>query len=153
MNQKTNEEYMQEALLLAKKALSKDEVPVGAVLVRKGKIIAKAYNKREKSRDATAHAEILCIRKACKKLKDFRLNDCEIFVTLEPCAMCMGAILNARVGKLIYGASINKEEVLSAKEIAERANLNHNCIIEGGVLAEECGALVSGYFKSKRKNK
>ena len=145
--------HMKIALDEAYKALKKDEVPVGAIIVRNGKVIAKAYNKREKSRDATAHAEILAIRKACKKLKDFRLNDCEMYVTMEPCAMCMGAILNARLGKLYFGASINKEDCLTAKEIKERANLNHKCEIESGVLDQTCGKLVSDYFKSKRKNK
>jgi len=149
----TKNEIMKIALNQALKAKNKDEVPVGAVIVFNGKIIAKAFNKREKSKDATNHAEIICIKKACKKLKDFRLNNAELYVTLEPCLMCLGAILNARIKKVYYGASINKEGALTSQEIIERAELNHKCEIEGGVLAEECSSLVSNYFKSKRKNK
>ena len=147
------EKFMQVALELANKAYKKDEVPVGAIIVKNQKIIAKAFNKREKQHDATAHAEILCIKKACRKIKDFRLNDCEMYVTLEPCFMCMGAILNARIKKLYFGASNNKEGVITTKEIIERAELNHRCEVNGGMLAEECGRLVSDYFKSKRKEK
>lgn len=145
--------YMKIAIDEAKKAYKKDEVPVGAVIVLNGKILASAYNKREKKKDATAHAEILCIKKACKKLRDFRLIDTEMYVTMEPCTMCMGAILNARIKKLYFGAYANKEGALSAFEINERAELNHKCEIEGGVFAEECSNLVSLYFKSKRKKK
>ena len=149
--ERTHEAYMEIALLEAQKALKANEVPIGVVIVRDGKIIAKAHNTREKSHDATAHAEILAIRKACKKLRDFRLNDCIMYVTLEPCTMCMGAVLNSRVGTLVFGASQDKENVLSAAEINERANLNHKTQIVSGVLAEECSSIVSAYFKSKRK--
>ena len=149
----TKLDFMKIALKEAKKAKQQDEVPVGAVIVYDGKIIAKAYNKREKSKDATNHAEILCIKKACKKMKDFRLLDADIYVTLEPCLMCLGAILNARIKNVYFGASINKEGALTSKDIIERVELNHKCEIEGGILAEECSSLVSDYFKTKRKNK
>ena len=114
------------------------------------KIIAKAYNKREKKRDATAHAEVLAIRKACKKLHDFRLVGCDIYVTLEPCVMCMGAILNARLDNLYFGAKVNKQDVLPCETLASKAGLNHNINITGGIMADECGELVSSYFASKR---
>ena len=149
----TNEEYIEIALKEASKAYKKDEVPVGAVIVKNGKILAKAYNKRESSRDATSHAEILCIKKACKKIKDFRLLDCDIYVTLEPCLMCLGALLNARVRTIYFGASINKQESIKSQEIIERAGLNHKCNIVGGILEQECSNLVSNYFKDKRKGK
>ena len=144
------EKFMKKALVLAKKAYEQDEVPVGAVLVKDGKVIASAYNKRESSQDATAHAEILAIKKACKKLNDFRLIGTELYVSLEPCVMCTGAILNARIEKVYFGASITNGSI-SASELVERAELNHKTEIVGGYLKEECSALVSNYFKGKRK--
>ncbi|MBQ7452721.1 MAG: tRNA adenosine(34) deaminase TadA [Clostridia bacterium] len=149
-NTQDYEFYMDKALELAKKARAKDEVPVGAVIVRDGKIIASAFNKRQNRRVATYHAEILAIEKACKKVKDFRLNGCTIFVTLEPCVMCMGAIINARIETLVFGAGINKDNTLSSKEIAERAGLNHNLKIVSGIRAKKCSMLVSEYFSQKR---
>ena len=142
---------MKEAIKQAKKGLLLDEVPVGAVIVYQDKIIARAYNKRETDRDATSHAEIICIKKACKKFGDFRLVDCELYVTLEPCLMCFGAILNARIKKVYFGASMNKEGCLDSEEIIARAELNHKCELEKGLFEEECSLLVSNYFKSKRK--
>lgn len=145
------EKFMKKALSLAKKAYALDEVPVGAVIVLDGKVIASAYNKREMSRDATAHAEILAIKKACKKLDDFRLLGAELYVTLEPCVMCTGAILNSRIEKVYYGASITNGSI-SCEELVQRAELNHKTIMEGGFLKEDCSSLVSSYFKQKRKN-
>lgn len=149
----THEEFMRIALQQAQKAYKKDEVPVGAIIVKEGKILAKAFNKREKSKDATNHAEIICIKKACKKIKDFRLLDCDIYVTLEPCLMCLGALINARVRTIYFGASINKAETIKTSEIVERAGLNHKCEVVGGILEQECGSMVSNYFKDKRKSK
>ncbi len=149
----TQEEYMREALKLAALAERKNEVPVGAVIVYNGRIIARAYNKREKSKDATAHAEIIAIKKACKKRKDFRLNGADIYVTLEPCVMCVGACMNARINTIYFGASINKQNAITASELIEKSELNHKCNIQGGVLEKECSELVSNYFKEKRKNK
>lgn len=143
---------MKKAITLAKLAASLDEVPVGAVIVKDGKIIASAYNRREKSNDATAHAEILAIKKACKKLGDFRLLGCEIYVSLEPCVMCMGAILNARLDTLYFGAHISNGSI-SAEELAAKSVLNHTSRIVGGIDEAECSALLSDYFKSKRKIK
>lgn len=148
-----NQKFMKKALVLAKKAYDSDEVPVGAVIVKDGKIIASAFNKRETSKNAVAHAEIFAIEKACKVLKDFRLLDCEMFVTLEPCLMCAGAILNARLKTVYFGAKNNKENAISFEEINQRAELNHKTKIVGGLLEEECSSLVSSYFKEKRKNK
>ena len=142
---------MEIAIALAQKAYKKDEVPIGAVVVRQGKIIAKAFNKREHSNDATAHAEILAIKKACKKMRDFRLIGCDMYVTLEPCAMCMGAILNSRIENLYFGAYANKENALSSAEINERAGLNHKTNIVGGVMQAQCEQLIKNYFSSKRK--
>jgi len=147
------EKFMKEALKEAQKAYKKDEVPVGAIIVLNNKIIARAYNTREKSNDATNHAEIIAIKKACKKVKDFRLINAELYVTLEPCLMCLGAILNARIKKVYFGASIDKENALTTKEIIDRAELNHRTEIEGGILKEDCSVLVSSYFREKRNHK
>ncbi len=144
------EKFMKKALLLAKKAKELDEVPVGAVIVKGGKIVASAYNQKEHKNLATAHAEILAINKACKKLGDFRLVDCEMYVSLEPCVMCTGAILSSRLENVYFGAYITNGSI-SAKELVGKAELNHKTNIEGGFLLEECSKLVSDYFKSKRK--
>lgn len=142
---------MKKALALAKKAYLNDEVPIGAVIEKDGKVLASASNKREHGADATAHAEILAISKACKKIKDFRLDGCSIYVTLEPCTMCMGAILNARIKNLYFGAYANKQNVLSCAEINQRAGLNHKTNIVGGIMQQECEKLVKQYFQEKRK--
>ena len=147
-----NEKFMRKAMALAQKAYMEDEVPVGAVIVLDGKVIASAYNKRESSFDATAHAEILAIKKACKKLKDFRLINAEMYVTLEPCVMCAGAILNARIENIYFGAYISNGSI-SAEEISQKAELNHKSNFYGGYLEKENSELVTNYFKSKRKNK
>lgn len=145
------EKYMNMALKEAEKAYKDDEVPVGAIIVLDDKVIARAHNRREKSKDATAHAEILAIRKACRVVGDFRLLNAEIYVTLEPCLMCMGAILNSRIKTVYFGASVNKPGALTLSEIVSRAELNHKSKVVGGVLEDECSSLVSQYFKGKRK--
>ncbi|MBQ7466725.1 MAG: tRNA adenosine(34) deaminase TadA [Clostridia bacterium] len=142
--------FMGEALELAKKALKKDEVPIGAVIVLDGKIIAKGYNTRQHGHDATSHAEIIAIRKACKKLKDFRLNGAVMYVTLEPCLMCLGAVLNSRIKTVYFGAKNNKENALDINDIAKQAELNHVTEFIGGVKEAECSELISSYFKNKR---
>lgn len=143
------ESFMKVALSEAIKANKKGEVPIGAVVVLNGKIISKAHNKREKSKCAVDHAEILAIKKACKKLKDWRLENCEIYVTLEPCLMCFGAILNSRIKKLVYGASDNKT---NAKQflLSKNNSLNHNLEIQGGVLKDECSNLLKNFFQKAR---
>lgn len=147
----SHEDFMKEAIKLSLIAEKKGEVPVGAIIVMDGKIIAKAYNQKESKKDPSCHAEIIAIKKACKKIKDFRLNNCTMYVTLEPCVMCMGAVLSARLGTLVFGASQDKDDILSASEINDRAGLNHKCNIIGGVLKNEISQIVSSYFKSKRK--
>lgn len=147
-----NEKFMIKAMELAKKAFSLDEVPVGAVIVKDGKVISKAFNTRESTNDATAHAEILAIKKACKKLNDFRLIGCEMYVTLEPCVMCTGAILNSRIESVYFGAFISNDSI-SAEELSKKAELNHRTNFYGGFLEKENSELVSRYFKEKRLNK
>ena len=146
-----NEEYMQIALSLAEKAMKKDEVPVGAIIVLDDKIIAKGYNTRQHSNDATNHAEIIAIKKACRKIKDFRLNGAVMYVTLEPCLMCLGAILNSRIEKVYFGAKNNKENAIDINDIAKKAELNHVTEFIGGVREKECSDIISLYFKNKRK--
>lgn len=147
-----NEKFMKKAMELAKKAYSLDEVPVGAVIVKDGKIIASGFNKRETSFDATNHAEIIAIKKACRKLKDFRLLGTEMYVTLEPCVMCTGAILNSRIDTVYFGAYISNGSI-SANEIVEKAELNHKTNFVGGFMEKENSMLITNYFKEKRKNK
>ena len=142
--------FMNEAIKLAKKARELDEVPVGAVIVKDGKVLARAFNKRESGKDATAHAEILAIQKACKKLGDFRLCGTDLYVSLEPCVMCTGAILNSRIENVYFGAYISNGSI-SCSELAERAELNHKTHFEGGFCEDECSSLVTNYFKEKRK--
>ena len=143
--------YMNQALKEAQKAYLLDEVPVGAVIVYNDKIIARAHNTREKSNDPTAHAEINAIRKACKKLKSWRLVDCTIYVTVEPCSMCAGTIMWSRMKRIVYGAKDIKGGALtSSYNLFEQKGINHFPIIEGGILEEECGIIIKDYFKSKR---
>lgn len=146
------EKFMKLALKEAQKGLEEDEVPIGAVIAIDGKVISKAHNKRQKNKVATHHAEILAIEKACKKLGDWRLENAEIYVTLEPCPMCAGAIANARIKKLVFGAfdqTGDNKNLLN--EILTDKRLNHKVLVQGGVLEEECKNILSQFFKSKRK--
>ena len=146
-----DEKYMRIALNLAKKAESEDEVPVGCVIVEDGKILARGSNKREQKNDPTMHAEMIAIRKACAKKKSWRLENCTIYITLEPCSMCAGTILWSRFKKVVYGASDPKGGALgSSYNLFEQPNLNHHPEIVGGVLKEECSALLTNFFKKKR---
>lgn len=144
------EKFMLKSMALSQKAYEADEVPVGAVIVKNGKVLSFAFNKRESGFDATAHAEILAIRKACKKLKDFRLIGCDMYVTLEPCVMCTGAILNSRIENVYFGAYISNGSI-SAEELSKKAELNHKTNFFGGFLEKENSELVTRYFKEKRK--
>ncbi len=140
---------MKAALKCAQKAFDEGEVPIGAVVVLDGKVIARGHNRRTKKQIATAHAEIEAIEKACKKLHSWRIPECEIYVTLEPCPMCMGAMLNARIKKVYFGAPEGKGRSLT-KELAE-ANLVNHCIeVEGGVMEEECAAILTKFFSQMR---
>lgn len=141
--------FMREALKRAKKGLSQGEVPVGAVIVYKGKVIASGYNRRTKTQMATSHAEMYAIDRACRKLKSWRLCDCDLYVTLEPCPMCMGAMLNARIRNLYFGAYEQKGRSMTA-ELAASNLLNHTLEVEGGIMEEECSAILSGFFKTMR---
>jgi len=145
------EKFMKEALKQAKKAVEHDEVPVGAVVVRGGRIIARAGNYKERSGDATRHAEMLALTKAQKAVGDWRLNDCELYVTLEPCAMCAGAMLNARIGKIIFGAYDTRFGCCgSLMNLPQDSRFNHRCETVGGVLEKECSEILTEFFKGKR---
>lgn len=152
MKSNIDEKYMRIALKEAQNAVILDEVPVGAVIVKDGKILAKSHNLREKSNDPTSHAEINAIRKACKKLNSWRLEGATIYVTIEPCSMCAGTLLQCRISRIVYGASDPKGGAIeSSLELFNAKNINHHPEILGGVLKEECSQLISSYFKSKRK--
>ncbi len=142
---------MRKALEEAQKAFDKDEVPVGAVIVRKGEIIAAAYNCREISKDATAHAEILAIKEACEALGGWRLIDCDMYVTLEPCVMCSGAILQARIERLYIGTMDPKGGAAgSTLNLFEDYHFNHRTEVVKGILEEECSQILKDFFKRKR---
>lgn len=149
----TKEYYMQQALLEAKKAEKKKEVPVGCVIVYKDKIIARGHNLREKHQQASSHAEMLTIKKACKKIKSWRLEECDIYITLEPCPMCAGAILQARMRKIYFGAYEKKFGACgSVFNLFDNA-FNHTVEIEGGLLEEQCRRLLQSFFKKLRQKK
>lgn len=151
MNQ---EKFMKEALKEAKKAYDKLEVPVGAVIVKEGKIIARAHNLKETKYDTTNHAEIIAIQKASKKLKSWRLLDCEMYVTLEPCSMCAGAIINSRIKKVYIGANDEKTGAVgSVLNLFEDYTFNHKVEFEKGLLKVECENILKDFFKSLRKIK
>lgn len=138
------------ALKMAQKAKNKDEVPVGAVIVSDGKVIAKSCNARELTKDPVGHAEIIAIRKAAKKLGGWRLSGCTLYVTLEPCPMCAGAIINSRIDKVVFGAYDPKAGALGSVYDLAQGKLNHTPRIIGGVLQDECAQLLKDYFRGKR---
>lgn len=140
---------MKEALKQASKAYQNGDIPVGAVIVKDGKIIARAYNRKNKNKNPLHHAEIIAIDKACKEVGDFRLEGCEMYITKEPCVMCFGAILSARIDKVYYGASDLKYGIVAkADDIA----FNHKCEWVGGIMAEQCREMLSKFFKQLREN-
>jgi len=142
---------MREALSLARSAECLGEVPVGAIVVRDGVIVGRGFNSPIGESDPTAHAEIAALRDAARNLKNYRLPGCELFVTLEPCAMCAGAILHSRLARVIYGARDLKTGVHgSVIDLFAVERLNHHTTVVGGVLAEECGQLLSGFFAERR---
>ena len=143
-------EYMKTALSEAEKAAEQGEIPVGAVLVKDGKILVCAHNLRETERDATAHAELLCIRRGCELLGGWRLSGCTLYVTLEPCPMCAGAILNARIDRVVFGAYDSRAGSFGSLVNLALYPYNHRPILEGGVLAEEAQALLTNFFKKLR---
>ena len=144
--------FMQQALRCAEKAQKKDEVPIGAVIVKDNKIIAKGYNKSITLKDTTAHAEIVAIRKACKKLNNYRLNDCSVYVTIEPCSMCMGALILARVKNLYFGAKDIKAGACGSILDISKAKTNHKIKVYSGLLEQDCAKIIKEFFKNKRNN-
>lgn len=149
----THEEYMKTALEYAKKAAAKDEVPVGAIIVNPitGEIVAKAHNKSAHGADLTAHAEILAIQKACKKLQTTRLWDMDMYVTLEPCTMCAAAISFARIANLYFGAADEKGgAVINGVKFYEAPTCHHRPNVQGGILQEKCSEILKNFFKAKR---
>ena len=142
---------MREALSLAQRACDAGEVPVGAVVVKDGEIIGRGFNQPISSNDPTTHAEIVALRDAAQHLKNYRLVDCELYVTLEPCMMCVGAMFHARLKRVVFGASDPKTGACgSVVNLPAEAKLNHHATFEGGVLSEECGAMLKAFFQSRR---
>jgi len=149
-----DEEFMHEALIEAEKALKYNDVPIGAVIVKDNKIIARGYNKIEKKKNSTAHAEMIAIKNALKAVNLKYLNQCSLYVTLEPCPMCSGAIVLSRLKRLVYGAKDPKSGASgSLFSITDDTRLNHRCIVIGGVLEKECSKLLTDFFKTLRKQK
>ena len=146
-----DEKWMNLAIEQAIKAQDEDEVPVGAVLVKNGFLIAQAHNQPISTHDATAHAEILALRKAGMKLQNYRLTDSTLYVTLEPCAMCLGAMMHARIRRIVYGANDQKTGVCGSSENLIKANcFNHKIHLTNGILEDECKQLLKQFFNSRR---
>jgi tRNA(adenine34) deaminase len=147
-----DERFMLQALAAARRAPAHGDVPVGAVVVKDGAVIARGRNRREKDADPTAHAEAIALRRAAKKLGSWRLEGCTLYVTLEPCAMCAGAIVLARLPRLVYGASDPKAGYVgSLGDLCRDARLNHRPAVTAGVLAQECGKILVEFFREKRR--
>ena len=143
--------FMREALRMATKAYTAEEVPVGAVVVRGGRIIARAYNQVEMLKDATAHAEMLALTQAEAAVGDWRLTDCDLYVTKEPCVMCAGALVHARVHRVIFGCRDERGGAAgSVINVLQMPTLNHHCDISSGVLQNECAAILQDFFKQRR---
>lgn len=151
MERNIDEIFMEEAIKLALEAAERDEVPVGAVCVRDGKIISMASNTREESKCATHHAEILAIEAACRALGGWRLPGVTLYVTMEPCVMCGGAIINSRIERVVYGAKDHRFGAFGSALDINAAGLNHKPEVVGGVLGDRCAEILSSYFKNKRK--
>jgi len=145
-----DEFFMQQALAEAQKSLERGEVPVGAVLVSGKKILSRAHNEPIVRNDPTAHAEIIAIRQACRKRKNYRIPDCELYVTLEPCAMCLGAAVQARIRRIVFGALDPKGGAVKSIMKFPFVKTNHRIEIKGGVLAKECSNIIKAFFKEKR---
>ena len=147
-----DKKFMKAAFKEAQKAYDKEEVPIGAVIVKDNKIIARAHNLRETKKQACSHAEILVIQKACKKLNAWRLENCDMYVTLEPCPMCAGAIINARIKNLYIGAMDEKSGAVGSKlNLLEDYKFNHKVDVETGIYEDECSKILKDFFKELRK--
>ncbi len=150
----TDQDYMQLALVLAQQAAQAGEIPVGAIIVKDGMVIGQGSNAPIKMNDPSAHAEIRAIRVAAQYLENYRLVDCTLYVTLEPCAMCTGAIQHARIARLVYGANDLKTGACgSVINLMTEPKLNHHTEVSGGILADECGSVLSDFFKQRRLDK
>lgn len=134
------EKFMKESLKLALKAFEEDEIPVGAIVVKNNEIIGRGYNQKEKTNNPLKHAELIAIEEACKKINDWRLNDCTIYITLEPCAMCMGAIIESRIKKVVYGIKKNEQMF----------NIKNDIKIIDGILEDDCLEILQKFFQNKR---
>src|SRR5438874_12421935 len=146
-----HQHFMREALRQAQKAYEADEVPVGAVVVRAGRIIARAYNQVELLKDATAHAEMLALTQAEAAVGDWRLTNCDLYVTKEPCAMCAGALIHTRIRRVIFGCADPAAGAAgSVINLLQMPTLNHRCDIASGVLASDCAAILKGFFRERR---
>ena len=153
-NRMIDDNYMQIALQLAAEAAMAGEVPVGAIVVKDGVIIGRGANSPISRHDPTAHAEIIAMREAANNIGNYRLVDCTLYVTLEPCAMCSGAIQHARIAKLVYGANDSKTGACgSVINLMDEAQLNHHTTVVKGVMAEQCASILSNFFKQRRLNK
>lgn len=149
-----DERYMKEALKLAKKAAKIGEVPIGCIVVLEDKIIARGYNRRNTDHTSLAHAEMMAIKKACKIVKDWRLEDCTLYVTLEPCQMCAGAIVQSRVKRVVIGAMNKKAGCAgSIYNLLEEGRFNHRAEVTRGILEVECSEMMSNFFKELREKK
>jgi tRNA(adenine34) deaminase len=147
----TDEDFMRRALALARRAQEEGEVPVGAVVVLDEKIIGEGWNRPIAASDPTAHAEVQAMRAAATALRNYRLLGCTLYVTLEPCAMCVGAMFHARIRRVVFGASDPKTGAAgSTVNLFEEKRLNHHALVQGGVLGAECGAMLSAFFASRR---
>ncbi len=146
-----DDHFMRLALQQAQQAQVEDEVPVGAIILNQDRIIAAAYNQREQLHDPTAHAEMIAITQAAEAIGDWRLEHCTMYVTLEPCPMCAGAIIQSRIPRIVYGATDPKAgAVTSLYSLLTDTRLNHTVQVTGGVLAEDCGRILTNFFRSKR---
>ena len=151
MKHENDEKWMRQALLLAKQAQAEGEVPVGAVVLYQGQVVGMGRNRSRMDSDPSAHAEMVALREAGKALNNYRLEGCELFATIEPCAMCAGALIHARISRLIYGADDPKAgAVHSVMQVLNHPQLNHRMEIAGGVLAAECSQLLQSFFQSRR---
>ncbi len=151
---KNDKDYMQYALKEAQKAYAKEEAPIGAIIVKDGQIIVRAHNLREKKGDVTAHAEMLAIQKACNKLGGWRLNGCDMYVTLEPCPMCAGAIIQSRIERLFIGTTDPKAGAAgSVVDLFNVETFNHKVEVSKGLLQQECSEILKQFFRELRKNK
>jgi tRNA(adenine34) deaminase len=148
----TDEHFMREALRQAQKAYEASEVPVGAVVVRSGKIIARAYNQVELLKDATAHAEMLALTQAEAAVDDWRLTDCDLYVTKEPCPMCAGALVHTRIRRLVFGCKDSSAGAAgSVMNLLQMPTLNHRCDVASGVLQDDCAATLQSFFRKRRE--